>query len=211
MDDQQAVRVRDGIADLEEEAQARVEAEPGRRLGDRHAVDVLEDKVGAAVGGEAAAEQAGDAGVAEAGEHAALLLEALGGARGRAPAAAHHLDRHALLEGAVGALGVVDDAHAASAELAGDAVCAERLGWRLVRQQARRAAVQQRVGGAVEREQPGHLGAQRRVVPDGLVDGRVARRAGRVLERRLGDLEGAPLAVSGGCGVGHDVVGARGV
>ena len=84
-------------------------------VGDRHPVDLLEDEVGTAVLAAPAVEQAGDAGMVEAGEDLPLAQEA-GVDRARVDAGEDALERHPLLELAVGALGEIDLAHAAAAE-----------------------------------------------------------------------------------------------
>ena len=69
----------DSLGDFEEQLELRSGVELMFRavLVDGEAVDVLEDEVGAAIGGDAAIEEARDAGVGEAGEDLALLAEAL--------------------------------------------------------------------------------------------------------------------------------------
>ena len=118
--DQVAVRVGDRLAHLREQRQALLErrAVLGAEGGDRPALHELHDHVGAAVGGDAAVVQARDARVLEARQDLALGLEAL---ELRARLELQQLDGDALLEAAVGALGLVHLAHAAAADAAGDA------------------------------------------------------------------------------------------
>ena len=82
-------------------------------------VDVLHDEVGQAVVGRAAVEQARDVRVLERGEDLPLGAKRASMQLGVQPRR-HDLDRHPLRELAVGALGQVDRAHAAAADLAFD-------------------------------------------------------------------------------------------
>src|SRR6185437_6180344 len=126
MDDQAAMGVRHGFADLAEEFAAGGDADflafAIRR--DGGAFDVLHDEVGAAVGNSAAIEEFGDVGVVEGGENLTLLAEAADDGVG-IHAAFDELDGDALLEGIVIADGEVDGAHAAAADLFENAVGAD--------------------------------------------------------------------------------------
>jgi hypothetical protein len=81
MGDQVAVDVGDDGADGEEEFRALGDGEVGvaEVLGDGDAVDVVHDEEWASVGRGAAIEEAGNVGVVETGEDAALLFEAVAG------------------------------------------------------------------------------------------------------------------------------------
>src|SRR4030095_7364907 len=83
-----------------------------------------------------------DAGGGEAGEDLALGDEAAPHVLARPGAGVEHLDRQPLAEGAVGALGEEDAAHAAAADLLEDAVAVDELrdGRRLWRGSGRRRA-----------------------------------------------------------------------
>ena len=123
MHDQVLVRVLHGVADLAEETQALLDREllllaP---VGDRHALDVLQDEVRHALLGRAAVEQPRDVGVLEVREDLPLVPEA----RDRGAALQlelERLDRDLLVELVVVADGQVDRAHAAASERAHDPI-----------------------------------------------------------------------------------------
>lgn len=96
----------DGFADVEEEVEAGAEGKAaGVAIGiERFALDVLHDKVGEAVGGDAAVEEPGDGGVLEAGEDLPFGGEAAAGVI-RVEAAADDFEGGGHLELQVGALG----------------------------------------------------------------------------------------------------------
>ena len=115
-----AVRVLDGRADLQEQrepgAKRRVRA--AAVLRDRLAVHVLHGEVRqAAVLGDTTVEQARNPGVLEAGQDLTLSNQPFA-LELAMRAVAMQLDRHLLLELAVGALGEIDGPHAAFADLA---------------------------------------------------------------------------------------------
>ena len=117
VDDEAGVGVRHRLADFQEQSKALVDGEPlaigvGR---DRLAADELGGEVGAAVRGGPGVEEAGDGGVVQAREDAALGAEAP--VEVFAEAGADELDRTALPEAVrKGARGAPDLAHAAGAE-----------------------------------------------------------------------------------------------
>jgi hypothetical protein len=123
---QVAVGEGDGAGDRHEQAQPRgeVAALGPAVLGDRPAGDVFQDEVGAAVNGRAAVQQPGDVGVGEGCEDLPLDQEAAQDLFG-VHAPLDQLDRHLLVVGGVVAHRQVDRAHAAPAELGGDAVGAD--------------------------------------------------------------------------------------
>ena len=112
MDDEPAVGVGDGLADLLEEREPGVAREPApvaiRRQ--RLAVDELHHEVRPPVGGRARVEQPSDAGVVEPGKDLALAAEAGEHLVGVHPPL-DELQGDLLREGAVGAGGAVDHAH----------------------------------------------------------------------------------------------------
>jgi len=124
MHDQVLVGVLHRLADAQEQAQARgnVERLVERIGGDRHALDVFHDQVGRAIRGDAAVDQARDVRMFEAREDLAFLAEAMQQARCRI---SDLLDRHALLEFAVAALGEPHLAHAADTQAAQHAIGSE--------------------------------------------------------------------------------------
>ena len=97
------------------EAVADAEAFVVAVVGDRDAADQLHDEVGAAGGGGAGVEDAGDVGVVHHGQGLALGLEA-GDDVLRVHAGLDDLERDAAADG-LELLGHVDDAHAALADL----------------------------------------------------------------------------------------------
>ncbi|MCR6700805.1 MAG: hypothetical protein NVV68_06515 [Dokdonella sp.] len=120
MDDEPCMRVGERLADRQDQRHdgARVEREPLAVDVDRLAVDVLHDHVRPAAVQQSAIDQARDAGVFEQRENLALVGEprpGLGSGIG------DQLERCALRELAVGALDLVDLAHAAAADRAHDA------------------------------------------------------------------------------------------
>ena len=123
MDHQTAMRVLDGIAELEEESEPRVDREIvfAAVVVDRRSFDVLHDQVRNAAGGRAAVEQAGDVGMLERGQNLPLLPEALQ-QRLAAGAAANEFDGDTLFEFGILARRQKDGAHAAVPELADDAI-----------------------------------------------------------------------------------------
>ncbi len=135
MGDQLAVGVFDGPARVEEQRHA-LPCRQSVFLGigdDRPADDQLHDDVGQALLGHAAVEQLGDVGMAQTGKDLALDQELLGGRLGE-QADPHELDRHGLVEQSVGALALIDHAHAAAAEQAGQAIGPDTLGGRYIGQ-----------------------------------------------------------------------------
>jgi len=109
--------VADRGADLQEQLQAlghRQVQVPGV-VGDRLALHVVQGQVGLAVLADAGVEQAGDVGMAEAGQDLPLAVEALAQA-GVAQAGAQQLQRDPALVEAVVADGQPDLAHAAFAQ-----------------------------------------------------------------------------------------------
>lgn len=129
VDDELAVGVGDGGADVEEEAEALGGGETVvlAVVGEAEAVDVFHDDVGVAVGGVAAVEEAGDVGVLEAGEGLAFAEEAVEDEVG-VEAAADEFDGDLGVVVVVVAFGEVDGAHATAAEFAEDAVGAGAFG-----------------------------------------------------------------------------------
>ena len=123
---QALVRVAHGAADLEEELEPVVDRErPARGPDvDRLALDVLHDEVGHALVGAAAVEEPRDVGVVQRGKDLALGAEARQHVLG-VHATLDDLERDPLLVLAVGALGEVDGAHPAPAELADQPVGAD--------------------------------------------------------------------------------------
>ena len=119
VDDEVLVRVLDRRADVEEQPQPRLDAQPvGVAVrGDRLAVHVLHHEVRQLAVGDAAVEELRDVRMAQRredlplGEKSPLDLPVV-------EAAADDFDRHAAAELAVVTLGEVDDAHAAASELA---------------------------------------------------------------------------------------------
>src|SRR3546814_11305903 len=87
---------------------------------------MLHDEVRPPVGQAAAVHQVGNAGVFELSQDSALLAEARDQAA--SDAVMHDLDRHPLLELAVAALALVHRTHAATTDLAHDAVHANLRG-----------------------------------------------------------------------------------
>ena len=125
---QAPVGVVDRLAHLDHQAQPLLqrEAAGGAPVGDRSAVDVLEDEVGLAALAAAAVEEARDAGMHEAGEDPALAQEP-GQDRLRSQLGPHQLERDAAVELAVGPLGEPDLGHAAAAEEREQPVVADPL------------------------------------------------------------------------------------
>ena len=205
MDDEQAVRVRDGVAHVEREAEPVDEPEaaaPGVGR-ERLAVHALHDEVGPPAVRDAPVEEPGDPGVVEPREHAALALEPADGLAG-GPPSLHHLERDRPVVDAVGPLGGVDDAHPAAAQLPDDAVAADRLGRRRVLEQALDAHVEERVGLLVEREEGLDGGAEVGVARAGPVEERRAVRVGDLVHL-AGQRERAPLQEDlVGRAVGHE-------
>src|SRR5262249_16948006 len=111
MHDEIAMRVADGLADLEEELDARPErGSVLAKVGvERLAVDVLENEVRVTAVAHAAVDETGDPGVIEAREDRALAVETRLELRRRG----EELDRDALRERPVDALGEIHGAHAA--------------------------------------------------------------------------------------------------
>ena len=126
MDDQVAVRVADGLADLEEEVDALVDGQPVLLAvrGEGRSFDELHHKEGRAVLRGAGVEEAGDAGMLEATEDALFGQEAAQ-AVGRGEALAQHL--HGNGRPQVVALCAVHHPHAAAPDFVGDAVRADLL------------------------------------------------------------------------------------
>jgi hypothetical protein len=126
MDDQVLVRVMHGAADVFEKSKtfADVELALIAVRGDRRAVNVLHDEKRDAPVCDAAVQQLSNAVMLERrenlslGEKATMQVVGIG-------ACAEQFDRDALLILSIVALGEVDDAHAATAKLAYDAVCAD--------------------------------------------------------------------------------------
>ncbi len=164
------------------------------------AVDVLEGNEGPSPLVQPAIEQPGHLGVIEGGQDAAFALEAPQ-ALGVGAAAPRELERHALLEGPVGALGQEDVGHAAAAQLGQHAVASHALALR------RRAfLVHVEAEGFEERAAQGAAGLERpvlrgsRLAGGGLVGqglahertaaARSARSHGR--ERNVESLEAGP-------------------
>ena len=115
---QAAVGAVDRRADALEEPQPLLQAEARAApavLVDRHALHPLQHEERPAVGGAAAVEQAGDAGVIQPGEDLALAHEPAHD-RPRVHPALDQLERRPLQEGPLVALGEIDLAHAAAAE-----------------------------------------------------------------------------------------------
>ena len=218
VDDRVQVRVRHGVARLQEQPEALCERERPGDVGDRHAVDEFHREVGRAVGREAAIQQARHAGMIEPGEQGALAQEARPEV-GPEPGV-DELQRGVLLEGGVVARGAVDGAHAAASEHARDAPRADGSGQRRVvetlegrdeasfglgcgerRHEARGLAAQDGVGRAVGR----HAGS---VEEDAArVGGQVERLGHEVFEARPGvgsvghgsEMRGRPVPVKRSC------------
>ncbi len=131
MHHQLLVRRRHRFANLGEEPQAARKIELVLVAVDVEVIslDQLHGKPGPAIGGEAAVENVGDAGVLEARQNAALALETgdlLGSQRAKT-GAFEDLERHPLLELFVGSFGEVDHCHTTLAKLRDNAVGAEAL------------------------------------------------------------------------------------
>ena len=128
MHDEVAVRRRDRVAAVLQELEARLDGETPRPavLRDRLALDELHHEVRPPVLGRAAVEEPRDVRVLEAREDAPLAGEAREDFV-RRHAASQELDRDALVEEAVGALGEEDLAHAAAPEPAEHAVGTDAL------------------------------------------------------------------------------------
>ena len=123
---QVAVRVADRVQHLQEQHHALAQAQLARVAPavDRHAVDPLHHEIRLALCADAAVQQGGDIGMLQAGQDLALAQEAF--ARHlRVRAAADQLERGLLRVGAVVALDQVDGAHAAAAQDADHAPCAD--------------------------------------------------------------------------------------
>ncbi len=161
MHDQALVRVADRIEHRVEQFQAIVQVRRVVRgvVEQVEAVDVFEREPRLAFGGLAAVEQARDVRVVQAGQDLPFLAQAAQAVGGRK--AAQQLDRHALVEAAVDALGEEHRAHAAGTEFADQPVRTEAVAVR--RRQARRAgaerARQRIVGVGVGFEQAAQGGA----------------------------------------------------
>ena len=117
MDHEVPMQVADRLHHPEEESETTAEIEllglgPG---GDRKPVDPLKDEVGPPLAGQAPVEKAGDPRVVETGEQLAFGQEPRPQRR-LLQVEVEELDRHAVLELTVGALGQVDRSHAAPAE-----------------------------------------------------------------------------------------------
>ena len=127
MDDHLAVGRGHGIAGGEEEHQDLPHPQPAAPavLVDVAPFDVLHHQVGLALRRGAAVEQPGDVGMGEARQQLALPGEE--GERLRVGQAAQELDRRALLEVAVVALGQEDAPHPALPDLAGEAPDAQHV------------------------------------------------------------------------------------
>ena len=167
-------------AGLVEQLEARRDRQPApiAVLGERRATHELHREIGPAVLGDAAVEQPRDVGVLEARQDLALAHEALAH-RVRADAAPDQLERHLLLERAVGAFGEVDGPHAAAADLAraggrGRSASPPPRAPRPRRRAAGRGARQERGGVVVRVQQRLDLRAQARRAP---------RRRGRGMRR----------------------------
>ena len=170
MGDQVAVDVRDGGADDEEEFRALGDGEVGvgEVLGEGDAVDIVHDEERAAVGRGTAIEEAGNVGVIEPREDAALLFEAVG--CGACGAGVQDLDGDNLLHVFNRAQGAVDGAHAAGADGFEDAVLGKAAGgvegWVGVRGYVRERALLPGgvdIGGGGGAEESFDFGAQGRV------------------------------------------------
>ena len=127
MHDEVAVGVLHRVADLEERAAAapRSPSLPRRAAvgGDRHALDPLHDEEGTAVGRSTPPSSSrAMPGCCEPRQDLPLAQEAARAISSAVHAVPQQLERHPLLELAVGPLGQVDLAHAAAAELAEQAI-----------------------------------------------------------------------------------------
>jgi hypothetical protein len=163
------VRVR-GVADGTEQLEPLAHAEPAPvtvRV-DRLALDVLHHEVGPAVRRCTAVQQPRDVGVVARGEDLPLVAEAAQHLV-RVHAALDDLERHSLLEMLVRALGQVDHAHAAAADLVDDAVGSDA-----------RPGSERLVAAEVIRAQLGEERRRERV--DGVADCRLC--FGRAFEQR---------------------------
>ena len=129
VDDEVLMEIMDGGADLHEQLDAFADVEPVvvAVAVQRGAFNELHDVIGRTVGGVAAVEDAGDVGVFEAGEDLAFLAEAVGKKRG-VLIGDEKLQCDILAECAIVADRQKDDAHAAAAEFADDAVGAKPHG-----------------------------------------------------------------------------------
>jgi hypothetical protein len=121
------VRVGDRRADLPEEGQTLVDAEPRivAVLVDRFAFDVLHDEERDPFGRRSAVEQSGDVLMIQGGEN--LTFRAKPPERRRRQRTVGYLDRDALAILVVGALGEIHHTHATAADLADDAIGAETI------------------------------------------------------------------------------------
>jgi len=165
MHDEVLVREVDGAEDDAKKLDALADGELARGavLVDGLAFDVLGDEVGNAVIGLAGVEQLDDGGVIEDGEGLALVLEAAEDVVVK-ETGANELEGDTLAEFAIGALGEVDGAHAAAADLAKDLVGAdaaaehgvggergrveEAAGWVVIFEEGRDFAVKVVIAGA---------------------------------------------------------------
>ena len=186
MDDEVAMRVRDRVADLEEQCETRAEIRvPGVAVvGDHLPFDVLHHGVRSAIRCHAAVEQACDAGMIEPREDLALGVEAIDQLR---RFAAGELERGTLLELPVGARGLVDLAHAAPADEAHDAPGAEacvglqdRVGRVGHLPGCLRRILEETRGGLAGVQQAQELDAQLRIVAGRVLDVARALRRGQL-------------------------------
>ena len=166
---------------LQEQAHACPWIEPSLRAPavDRHAIDVLHHDVGLTLIGAAAIEHMGDVGVLDRREELALGFGAARGV-GVAERAGQHLDRDALPEHAIDALGQPDLAHAAASDRLEEPVRAELA-------PDRRLRIEKALARRVRLEQGQRGAAQGRIVGGRATDERLAPGCGQLecaLEQR---------------------------
>jgi len=186
------VRVLHRATDLQKQLQARAQAEVPltRVLRDRNAVDIIHHQVRRTVGGNAAVDQTSDIRMLQPRQNLPLLAKALHQARSRIR---QLLDRDALFELTVVALGQPDLAHAAAADLAKRAPLAE-LGQRIDAygrsvhggSNQRGRSLHEFPSARIGAQKAFEFGAQRSIGATGVSDPRVAffnRQVQRLLEQ----------------------------
>lgn len=178
--DQRTMRMVDRLDHVEEQPHPRPDVEPAGPAPavDRLAVDVLHRDPRPAIGLAAAVDDPRDAGMLEAGEEAALGLEALDRQR-TAQADGEALDGGALAEAPALAHRLEDLAHAARAKDAEDPPAAEGL-----RHASLRIGFEARATGIVRGQQGQRIGAQCRIVGGTPAD-EIGACCDRVVQRRL--------------------------
>ena len=185
MNHQALVRVLDRLGDDTEQPQTLANRQAPRRTVDvdRVTFDVFHDDVRRAGCRGSGIEQVRDVRMIQRGEDAALCMKALHDL-GMDQVARHYLDRDQFLEALIVARGEVDDAHAAAAQLAEDAIGAESRGRRIGSGEApgriqhhsrglgrvQHGMLEKRACLIVRQDQRFELGAKRRVSSAGALD-----------------------------------------